>query len=154
MFYIIFFFFNGRFAHSLFFNEQCEHIDQVVHQNKQCERIAQVDHQKWANERIARFLSKSLTRSFFAKKQAICSENRWATMSESLKLLTKNERIARFWANCSFFEPITHSLIYSQKTSNLLRKFMSEFPALKILYNKVFSVTNYIYMYLGGLYNS
>ena len=34
------------------------------------------------------------------------------------------------WANRSFFERIPHSLIFSQKTSDSLRKPMSEFPAL------------------------
>ena len=45
-------------------------------------------------------------------------------MSDSLRLLTKNEQIARF------FEPIAHSPIFSQKTSNSLRKQLSKFPAL------------------------
>ena len=48
----------------------------------------------------------------------------WATVSKSLRSLTKNERIIRF------FERIAHSLIFSQKTSDLLRKPMSEFPTL------------------------
>ena len=45
-------------------------------------------------------------------------------MSKSLSLLTKNERMS---------EPLvflSESLIFSQKTSNLLRKPMSEFPVL------------------------
>ena len=46
--------------------------------NERCEQIAQVAHQKWANEWITRFLSESLIRSFFGKKRAIHSENRWA----------------------------------------------------------------------------
>ena len=33
------------------------------------------------------------------------------------------------WITC-FFEPIAHSLIFSQKTSDSLRKLKSEFPAL------------------------
>ena len=41
------------------------------------ERIAQVARQKWANEQISRFLSKSFNCSFFRKKRAIRSENRW-----------------------------------------------------------------------------
>ena len=57
--------------------------------NEGCEQIAKVALQKWAtmsdslrsltkNEGIARFLSESRICSFFHKKQAICSENRWA----------------------------------------------------------------------------
>ena len=107
MFYIRFFYFkNERFAHSLFFGEQCEQIAQVAHQKwamwtnrsgcspkmSDHERFAQFAHQKWAtmseslrsltkNEQMSEslvFLSKSLIRSFFRKKRAICSENRWA----------------------------------------------------------------------------
>ena len=68
----------------------------------------------------------------------------WWAMS--LRLLTKNERCERFpqvahqkWAhewiahfltNRSFFERIAHLLIFLQKTSDSLRKPMSEFPAL------------------------
>ena len=48
------------------------------------ERFAQVAHQKWANEWIAVFLSQSLIRSFFAKKWAIRSENRWANSQPCL----------------------------------------------------------------------
>ena len=51
-------------------------------------------------------------------------------VSESLSSLTKNERP---WANegiARFLEQIAHSLIFSQKTSDSLRKLMSEFPAL------------------------
>ena len=81
-------------------------------QKSDCEQIAQVAHQKWAM---------------------------WANR-KSLRLLTKNEwpwanrlglslKISK-WANRSFFELIPYSLIFSQKTSNLLRKPMSEFPAL------------------------
>ena len=56
------------------------------------------------------------------------AHQKWATKSE---LLTKNEQIARF------FERITHSLIFSQKTSDSLRKLMSEFPALPIKKKKI-----------------
>ena len=65
-------------------------------------------------------------------------------VSKSLRLLTKNEwweRIAQVahqkWANeriAGFFERIAHSLIFSQKTSESLRKPLSEFPALKKVY--------------------
>ena len=48
----------------------------------------------------------------------------WATMSESLRLLTKNEQMSESLN--------THLLIFSQKTSDLLRKPMIEFPALQI----------------------
>ena len=58
------------------------------------------------NERFAHFL-------IFGEQIAQVAHQKWA-----------NERIARF------FERIAHSLIFSQKKSNLLRKLMSEFPAL------------------------
>ena len=48
-------------------------------------------------------------------------------VSESLRLLTKNERMSELLV---FFLSIAHSLIFSQKTSDSLRKTMSEFPAL------------------------
>ena len=90
---------NERFAHSLFFGEQCEWIAQVAHQKwamwanrsgrspkmSDHERFAQVAHQKWAtmseflslltkNEQISKllvFLSESLICSFLGKKWAI-----------------------------------------------------------------------------------
>ena len=48
-------------------------------------------------------------------------------MNDLLRSLTQK---MSEWANRSFFERIAHSLIFSQKTSNSLRKPMSEFPAL------------------------
>ena len=81
-------------------------------------------------------MSKSLIPSFLV-----------SDVSESLRLLTKNElceRIAQAahqkwatmseWVNCSFFEQITHSLIFGQKTSDSLGKPKSEFPALLCTY--------------------
>ena len=100
-FYIGFLFWkkNERFAHSLFFNERCDRIAQVAHQNEQYEQIPQVAHQKWA------------------------------TVSESLRSLTKNERMSE---SLVFFEQIAYALIFSQKLSDSLRKPMSEFPALAV----------------------
>ena len=97
---------NERFAHSLFFGEQCEWIAQVAHQkwvtwvNRSGHLTKMSDHEwfthiakrKWAimseslrsltkNDRMSEllvFLSESLIRSFLGKKRAICSENRWA----------------------------------------------------------------------------
>ena len=70
-----------RFAHSLFFNEQCERIAQVAHQN-------------------------------------------WATIRDSLRLLTKNE-----WKSESLIF-LSNLLIFSQKTSDSLRKPLSKIPTL------------------------
>ena len=58
------------------------------------ERFAQVAHQNWANEQIACFLSESLIRSFFRKRRAICSENRWANSQpwEKVRLCTVHWR--------------------------------------------------------------
>ena len=50
-------------------------------------------------------------------------------MSNSLRSLTKNERMSELLV---FFEGIAHSLIFLQKTSNLLRNPISEFPALSL----------------------
>ena len=64
----------------------------------------------------------------------------WAIRSRSLISSEQYERIAQVahqkWANewiDHFFERIAHSLIFRQKTSNLLGKLMSEVPALKII---------------------
>ena len=64
---------NEKFAHSLFFGEQCERIDQITHQ-KSLRSFTK-------NEQMSKllvFLSESLIWSFFCKKRAICSENQWA----------------------------------------------------------------------------
>ena len=76
------------------------------------------------------------------------AQDKWATVSESFWLLTKNcsgrspkmsdhEGIAHVahqkWANewiACFFEKIAHSLIFSQKTSDSLKNQLSVFPAL------------------------
>ena len=47
-------------------------------------------------------------------------------VSESLRSLTKTERMSELL----FYAQIAHLLIFSQKTSDSLRKLMSEFPAL------------------------
>ena len=59
-------------------------------------------------------------------------------VSESLSLLTKNERPWAIcspkmseWANHLFFQQIAHLLFFLQTTSNLLRKLMSEFPTMQ-----------------------
>ena len=80
--------------------------------NERCEWIAQVAHQKWA---IRSGRSEEMSDHEVAQQK-------WA-----------NEWIAQF------FERIAHSLSFGQKTSNLLRKPMSEFPSLnmgKSLLNK------------------
>ena len=106
-----FFLQNKRYTHSLFGKEQCERVAQVTHDKR-------------------------------------------ATMSESLRLLTKNEQpwdiglgrspkmsnreifaqvAHQKWKNeqiAHFFERIAHLLIFSQKTSDSLRKPMKEFPIL------------------------
>ena len=68
---------NKWFTHSLFFNERCERITQVAYKNKRCEQIAQVAHHKWATMSD---LLRSLTK------------NEW--MSESL-IFRKNEQFAQ-----------------------------------------------------------
>ena len=81
----------------------------LLTKNERCEQITQVTYQKWA------------------------------TISDLLRSLTKNERLwanrsgcspkMSEWVNPSFFERIAHSLIFSQKISDSLRKPSSEFPA-------------------------
>ena len=51
------------------------------------------------------------------ERMAQVAQRKWANVSESLKLLTKNEQMSK-------------SLIFGQKTSDLLGNPMSEFPAL------------------------
>ena len=53
----------------------------------------------------------------------MAKERPWAICSGRSPKMSK-------WANCSFFERITHSLIFSQKTSNSHRKSMSGFLIL------------------------
>ena len=59
------------------------------------------------------------------KQFAQVANQKWATVSKSLRLLTKNEQMSEslFLANCLF-------AYFLQKTSDLLRKPMSEFPTL------------------------
>ena len=64
-----------------------------------------------------------------AHQKWVTMSNSLRTMSESLRSLTKNEQMSK-------------SLIFSQKTSDLLRKLMSEFPALQKLYKSI--IFNYI----------
>ena len=71
--------------------------------NERCEQITQVAHQKWA------------------------------TMSDSLRSLTKNEQMSKSLVFLS--ESLIHS--FFAKKSDLLRKPMSEFPALTIFPKKL-----------------
>ena len=125
MFYMCFFILkNEWFAHSLFFNEWCEQITQVAHQKwaswanssgrspkmSDHEQFAQAAHQKWAtmskslrslikNEQMSEslfLLSESLIRSFFHKKLAIRSENRWAN-SQPWQLFTTFSPNTPWW---------------------------------------------------------
>ena len=52
------------------------------------------------------------------------------------------------WANHSFLEQIAHLLIFSQKTSDLLRKTISQFPAL-VKYSAKFEQTSLIIVTSG-----
>ena len=68
------------FAHFLFFGERCEWIAQVAHQkwvmwaNRSGHSPKMSDHERFAQ----------------------VAHQKWATMSKSLRSLTKNERMARF----------------------------------------------------------
>ena len=66
------------------------------------------------------------------------TQSKWAIMSESLRLLTKNEQMNEslvFLANRSFAH-------FWAKTSDSLGKSMSEFPALTFLDSAVHSVAD------------
>ena len=109
------------FAHFLFFGEQYEWFAhdcsfplsdvseslRLLTKNERCEQITQVAHQKWA---IHSHRSEEMSDR---ERIAQVTHQKWA-----------NEWIAHF------FERIAHSLIFGLKTSDLLGKPMSEFPAL------------------------
>ena len=101
------------------------------------EQIAQVAHDSWATvSNLLRWWGMWVNRSPKWAMWANCSGRlqkmsnhkrfaqvayqTWATMSESLRLLTNNEQMSESLI-CSFFR---------KKTSDLLRKPLSEFPAL------------------------
>ena len=96
----------------------------TLKKNERCEQIAHVTHQKWA------MWANPSSRSPKMSDHERFAHQKWATMSGLLRSLTKNERIARF---C---ERIAHLLIFSQKTSDSVRKPMSEFPALPYCYKR------------------
>ena len=103
MFYIHFFWKNEQIPHFLLLVSKVSQSLTWLTKNERCERIAQVTHQKRA------------------------------TMSDSLRSLTENERP---WANRSGGSPkMSESLVFlskffRKKKSHSLRKPMSEFPAL------------------------
>ena len=70
---------------------------------------------------------RSLTKNEQCEWIAQVARQKWETMSDLLRLLTKNEQMSE---SLVFFERIAHLLIFSQKTSDSLIKPMSEFPAL------------------------
>ena len=61
------------------------------------------------------------------------NDERFAQVSPKMSNHERKAQVAhQKWANCSFFwGNHTHSLIFSQKTSDSIRKLLSEFPALK-----------------------
>ena len=98
MFYTVFFLFK-KWAICSFplFGEQCERIAQIAHQNERCKQIAQVAHQKWA------------------------------TMSDLLRSLTKNEQP---WANCSGRSPkMSEWLVFLSES--LICTFLSKKRAIR-----------------------
>ena len=94
----------------------------------------------WLKKSKILFLSLFYIGFFFLMSDLLIPLFLVSDVSESLRSLTKNERCERIaqvahqkWANeriTLFFEQIAHSLIFGQKTTDLLRKLMSEFPAL------------------------
>ena len=110
MFYIRFFYWkNEQIAHFLFFGERCEWI-------------AQVAHQKWAMWANPSGRSPKMRNHEWLAQVA---QRKWAIMSESLRSLTKNERMSE-------------SLIFGQKNCDSLGKPMCEFPALSLSHPYLF----------------
>ena len=85
---------------------------------------------------ISSFLVSDVSESLISLTK---NERPWAICSGRSEEMSDHERIPQVahqkWANewiAHFFEPIAHLLIFGQKTSDSLRKPMSEFPALLI----------------------
>ena len=97
------------FAHFLFFVSE---LLILLKSNERCERIAHFAYQKWAT-------MSDLLRSLRGNEQ----------YGKSLILLTKHKRMSE---SLIFLRKIAHSLIFGQKTSDLLKNQMREFPALLI----------------------
>ena len=113
-------------------------------------RLLKTNERPWAIRSfllISSFLVSDVSESLISLKSnegcewiAHFTHQKWATMSDALRSLRGNERCERIvhfahqkWVNewiAHFFEQIAHSLIFVQKTSDLLGKQMSEFPAL------------------------
>ena len=133
LFYICFFFLNDEFDHSLFFGERCE-------------RIAQVAHQKWAMWVNPSGRSPKMSDyEWFAQ----VAQRKWTIVSDSLRSLTKNERMSEWliflseslirsflgkkqailseirWANSQLWKDMTKKIIcscifkYSKMCSNI-----------------------------------
>ena len=86
------------------------------------------------SKRFCSFLLSKVSESLRALRT---NERSWAICSVCLEGMRNRERIAQVahqkWVNeriAHFFEQITHSLIFGQKSSDSLRKPMNEFPAL------------------------
>ena len=103
---------------------------------------------KFKYNHVFMYVFKKCFANFFLKKRAIRSlplfwwamyvnrsDHSWqkSELSKSLRSLTKNEQMSElliFWANHSFAN------FFAKKTSDSLRKLMSEFPNLKRGYEK------------------
>ena len=95
MFYIGFFYLkNERIAH-VAHQKRATMSDLLRSHTKMRnqEQIAQVAHQKWANEQIACFFFEGIAiRSFFGKKRAIRSGNRWENSQPCQKVIFLAEK--------------------------------------------------------------
>ena len=95
--------------------------------SERCERIVKVAHQKWAMWANHSGRSPEMSNH---ERFAQVAQSKWAIVSESLRSLTKNERMSElliFWAKRSFAH-------FWAKTSDLLGKSMSEFTTLSLSY--------------------
>ena len=82
----------------------------LLTKNERCERITQVTHQKWVTMTISSGCSEEM------------SDREWIAQ-------VAHQKLADEWI-AHFFGQIAQLLIFGQKMSDLLRKPMSEFPAL------------------------
>ena len=72
---------------------------------------------------------RSLTKNERCEQSTQVAHQKWATMSDSLRLITKNEQIARFLSKLLLSSFFAH---FFAKKNNLLKIPMSQFPTLNV----------------------
>ena len=95
-----------------------------LNSSERCEQIAQGAQKKWA---MWANCSGRLPKMSGHEQFAHIAQRKWVIVSKSLRALTKNEPMSE---SLIFFCKLLRSLIFGRKKSDLLKKPMSEFPAL------------------------